>query len=295
MKVETLTTRYDPAETEITLTVQVDVLETAGLELKGRLAGPCTTLAETIEVPYPLKATATEDGLLRGRVVIPDPCMWTPETPFLYRGTVELWQQGQRLETAEVQHGIKELFLRQKGLRLNGEPLVLRCYAGRGIQPDQLPTLRQQGINALLIQVGPETEPLWAEAAKWGFFLLAQVDPSNDELLWHANEALLHQTALFGWVLPQSLIRQPQHWHNAMSLLHGHRRDVFVGVKIEELPHGVLPGHVDFLLADAESLTEAAAEKIAKIIQLQRGETQPDPATKPPHTIGWVLRTLPGS
>src|SRR5215471_1330565 len=115
MKVETLTTRYDPAETEITITIVVDDPDTSGLELKGRLVGPSTPLAETIEVAYPLKMSASEQGLLRARVMLPDPCMWSPEAPFLYRGPVELWQHGQLREQTVVQHGAKELLLKRKG------------------------------------------------------------------------------------------------------------------------------------------------------------------------------------
>lgn len=294
MKVETLTTRYDPAETEVTVTVVLDDPDTDGLELKGRLAGPCTPLAETIEVPHHLRMTTAEDGLLRGRVLLPDPCMWTPETPFLYRGPVEVWRHGQLRGSVHVQHGVKELLLKSKGLRLNGEMLSLKCLLAKGVTPEDLPRVRQHGINTLLISVGPETEPLWDAAETWGFFLLAQIDPHDEAMLWHAQDELLDHTSLLGWVLPQSLIRQPQHWHNTMLFLHGQRRDVFVGVKIEQLPLGMLPGHIDFLLGEAETLTEADTEKIAKIVLLKRGEDRPtNPA--PPHMIGWVQRSLPQS
>lgn len=291
MKVEILTTRYDPAETEITLTVLLDDPEANGWELKGRLAGPSTPLAETVEVAYPLRAIVAEDGLLRARVVIPDPCIWSPETPFLYHGPVEVWQHGQLRASTQVQHGIKEVALRRKGLRLNGEELVLKCLQGRGVSAEELPRLRQQGINALLVTVGSTIEPLWEAAARWGFFILAQLDPHDEQLLWHAQEELLDETALLGWVLPQTLIAQPQHWHNAMTLLHGQRKDVYVGLKIDEVPLGVLPGHVDFLIADADLLTEVSAEKTAKLVWLKRGQTQPE--SVPSHSIGWVLRSLP--
>jgi hypothetical protein len=294
MKVETLTTRYDPAETEVTVTVVFDDPDMEGLELKGRLAGPCTPLAETIEVPHPLKMAAADEGLLRARVLLPDPCMWTPETPFLYRGPVEVWRHGQLRGRVQVQHGVKEMLLRQKGLRLNGEPFRLNCLQAKGVTAEDLPRLRQHGINALLMNVNAETEPLWDAAEAWGFFLIAQVDPHDEAMLWRAQEELLDHTSLFGWVLPQSLIREHQHWHNAMMLLHGQRRDVFVGVKADELPLGVLPGHVDFLLGEAETLTEAGTEKIAKIVLLKRGENKPtDPP--PPHMIGWVRRSVPES
>lgn len=293
MKVEILTTRYDPAETEITITVVLDDPDVAGVELKGRLAGPSTPLAETVEVAYPLRMTRAEDGLLRAKAILPDPCLWSPETPFLYHGPLEVWQQGQLRASAQVRHGIKELTLRHKGLRLNGDLLLLQGLQGRGVNAERLSALRAHGINTLLITVGPETQALWDAAEKWGFFLLAQIDPHDEASLWQAQDELLDHTALLGWVLPQSLITQPQHWHHAMSLLHGQRKDIFVGLKVDTLPLGVLPGHVDFLLGEAEVLMEASAEKTAKIVLLQRGEVKPDPV--PPQTIGWVRRTVPGA
>jgi hypothetical protein len=45
--------------------------------------------------------------MLAAQVLIPEPNLWTEATPFVYDGTVELWQDGQRCDTARVSVGLK--------------------------------------------------------------------------------------------------------------------------------------------------------------------------------------------
>src|SRR5262245_35614132 len=84
-----LTTRFDPAEAEVSITVAPQEFA-EGLSLRGRLMGPRSPHVETIEIAYYLQALPPSEDQLRARVVIPEANLWSPKTPFLYDGPVEL-------------------------------------------------------------------------------------------------------------------------------------------------------------------------------------------------------------
>src|SRR5262245_34985654 len=159
--VETLTTRFDPVEAEVTVTA---VVEEPGpdLELRGRLVGPSCVYTETIEIAYPLKPVPAEGDLLRARVVIPEANFWEPRTPFLYRGVIELHQNGQELNRASVTHGLRHLILKAQGLRLNGQPLKLRGVWLNEVTDESAERLWQSGGNAVLTNTKPHDDHAWA-------------------------------------------------------------------------------------------------------------------------------------
>src|SRR5919201_1885533 len=129
-----------PAEAEVWITVVPEQV-TPATEVRGRLMGPRCPYASTVEVAYPLRPLprpgATGPGLVR-RVLIPEASLWDPESPFLYQGPVELWQDGQRCDQVTVSHGLRTISLGPRGLRWNGRPLALRgrevaCPPGGGV------------------------------------------------------------------------------------------------------------------------------------------------------------------
>src|SRR3982751_515934 len=89
----------DPMSAEVWITVYPETL-TPKTELRGRLMGPNCPYASTVEIAYPLKPLMRSeqhpDGALRCRVAIPEPSLWDVQSPFLYSGPVELWQDGKR-------------------------------------------------------------------------------------------------------------------------------------------------------------------------------------------------------
>src|SRR5579864_8804454 len=108
-------TRLDPAEAEVCIGVYPERL-TSVTQVRGRLVGPRCPYATTVEVAYPLRelsreyeSTGTPRLILR--VVIPEASFWDPESPFLYRGPVELWEGGQRCDLVQVTHGLRTLGL----------------------------------------------------------------------------------------------------------------------------------------------------------------------------------------
>jgi hypothetical protein len=98
--------RLDPHETELRVHVDVENL-TPATEVRGRLVGPRSAVSSTVEIAYPLREVERSSNQVVLRVVIPEANWWQPETPFLYEGPVELWQDGQRCDRREVSHGIR--------------------------------------------------------------------------------------------------------------------------------------------------------------------------------------------
>src|SRR4051794_31875314 len=86
-----------PAEAEVRLTVVPRVLN-AGTEVRGRLMGPRCRFASTVEVAYHSRPQLipTSRPAITLRAIIPEASFWEPQSPHLYSGPVELWQDGQR-------------------------------------------------------------------------------------------------------------------------------------------------------------------------------------------------------
>ena len=79
-------------------------------EVRGRLVGPRCPGVTTIEVAYPLRPFPCQPGgvpPLSRRVVIPEPSLWEPQHPFVYRVVVELWEGGQRCDQRQFDYGLR--------------------------------------------------------------------------------------------------------------------------------------------------------------------------------------------
>src|SRR5437868_6764586 len=98
----------DPISAEAAVLVRPERL-TATAELRGKLMGPSCPYAATVEIAYPLlpprRDEPPEEGTLRARIVIPEASLWDPQSPFLYTGPIELWQDGRCCDRAMVHHG----------------------------------------------------------------------------------------------------------------------------------------------------------------------------------------------
>lgn len=92
---KTWTSFLDPMRAEVH--VQVTWSGHPEGEARGRILGPKSPFATTIEVAYPLKVAERGPGtsLLKG--TIPEPSWWTPETGFFYDIVVELWNGTHRV------------------------------------------------------------------------------------------------------------------------------------------------------------------------------------------------------
>jgi hypothetical protein len=100
--------RLTPAEAEINITVFPEALSSATLA-RGRVVGPRCAYAVTVEIAYPFREQArhsTDPPSIVLRALIPEPCLWDPESPFVYRCHVELWQDGQPCDERSMDYGL---------------------------------------------------------------------------------------------------------------------------------------------------------------------------------------------
>jgi hypothetical protein len=243
-----------PATAEVWVTV-LPQRQDAGTDVRGRLMGPRCAYASTVEVAYPLRPlTPNPSPPLRGRgeeeralphdavtrqVVIPEPSFWEPESPFLYEGVVELWQDGTRCDQRTIRHGLRLLTLGSRGLRLNGRPLRLR-----GCQPPgvcDVRDLRSRGCN---IVVAEAAEGLCDAADRLGLFVLAPATtPDRSEV-----RRLVAHPCFLGWLLTADAARQ--------GVLPA---EGLIGVELQQVPAEPLPAGIHFLVVSQESTAAAAA------------------------------------
>ena len=169
-EIQVLNHRLDPTETTLHVLVEHGTNVPNDCQVRGRLNGPRCPFSTTIEIAYPLRERARGDVIAMS-TVIPEPSLWDPESPFVYAGFVELTRENVVLERVSFQHAIYWLQMTSKGLRLNGQPFVLRgkCIASIG-DADSLRYLRDRSINWLISKESPtrETRNL---AMKYGFFV----------------------------------------------------------------------------------------------------------------------------
>jgi hypothetical protein len=192
-----------PAGAEVRVTVVPERL-TPATEVRGRLMGPTCRYAGTVEVAYhlrPFLAPAPVPGpgpAVTLRAIIPEASLWEPESPFLYQGPVELWQDGRRCQVVPVRHGLRSLGLGPRGLRVNGRLLPLRGRSVEGPVTEQdLEGWRQAGSNLLLAPV--EESALWGLADRLGFLVLGRLG-AGEGAVQRAAHLTGHPSCL-GWLV----------------------------------------------------------------------------------------------
>ena len=263
--------RLDPIETELHIHVKVDEL-TATTVFKGRLIGPRSAHASTIEIAYPLREFERSDHVVL-RVVIPEPSLWEPKTPFLYEGPLELWQEGVLCERMTIRHGIRALQLTSKGLRLNGKPFGLR---GKIVAPCftecDAKTLRDAGFNALWTTVTtPAVEP-WNVADRAGFLLMGTSVELNTFLLF--RHELTSHPSHFGWIFNRADLAKAPQQQEGLAMLYG------VNTSAQSRPE-----QADFLVCHENELAWLDDADIPKLVVVKR---LPDPLPTRRDVIGWI-------
>jgi hypothetical protein len=100
-------------------------IDGATIELAGNLIGPSCEFAQTLPARIPFVQHRLDDRLL-AEAIVPDPCFWTPDLPFLYRAELELRAGGDPAGKIDQTAGIRRLGVRGKSLFFEGKRFVLR-------------------------------------------------------------------------------------------------------------------------------------------------------------------------
>jgi hypothetical protein len=98
-------------------------------KISGQLIGPVCEFSQTLPAKHrfieigqgaePQRATLVQ-------AIVPDPCFWTPELPFLYRAELQLHCGGDVVDVSRTV-GIRRLGVRGKSLFFDGKRFVLRA------------------------------------------------------------------------------------------------------------------------------------------------------------------------
>jgi hypothetical protein len=296
-RIRVRTQSVDPATAEIWITVLADHT-TPATELRGRLTGPWCRYASTVEVAYPLQPFPRPPVGLEGysrRVLIPEPSVWEPQTPFLYRGPVELWDKVERGDSVTVTHGLRSVQLGPRGLRLNGKPLVVRGLARAPVGEEDALPLRAAGTNLLLASVA--ARELWGLADRLGFLMLGQVtEQALGNLVFpaavhsHYEGLLGEHTSALGWVLPEAaLTRGSDWWAAAVASLRTSLPNL-VGMALSRPPARPLRREVDFVICAEQELNALADVHRPKLVLTgsPRNPEQEAALLARPGILGWV-------
>lgn len=263
------THRADPADAELRIVVRTEHI-TPTTEIKGRLMGPRSPYAGTVEIAYPYREVARSDHILL-RVLIPEPSWWEPKTPLLYEGPLELWQDGERCEQIRLRHGVRTVQLTDAGLRVNGKPCLLQGVCAETFTEEHARRWHDDGVNLVLAPARDESMDLWTITDRFGLFVLGRVEQPHQWPRW-ALASQRHPSFL-GSVLTSA----------AMPTV-GERAPGPGLAGAELSPDGALPqGRFDFLLGNQAALAAIAPPAVSRILL----------ANEPPtgagdKALGWV-------
>ncbi|MEX0938884.1 MAG: hypothetical protein WDZ59_13565 [Pirellulales bacterium] len=139
--------------------------------LTGSVGGPTCAYARTLAATMPLRDRGPGPTPL-AEAIVPDPCFWTPELPYLYQVDVEL-RRGEQL-IARQRHllGIRPLAVRGSDLRLAGTRWVLRGAMRDAV--DERPLAAWHAAGAAMLVTNPD-DALCDEASRVGVLVIARL------------------------------------------------------------------------------------------------------------------------
>jgi Glycosyl hydrolases family 2 len=279
----------DPASVELWVTVTPEHL-TPTTEVRGRLMGPGCPYAQTVEIAYPLaplRRPAEEmPGSLRFRVVIPEASLWAPDTPYLYSGPVELWQDGQRCDRRTVRHGLRQIVLGTRGVQVNGRPLTLHVWAG-ACSAEQALALRQEELNTLLLPLNEESSDVWEVADRFGLLIIGHVGiqaatESESGQLARLLQTFSRHPCSLGLVAGPGWLESDR-W----GWLLGSVREagkLLVGIEVEQQTPTAIPAAVSFVVCTEEHVSSPSDRPLL----VRRGTGTPEEMTGGPLILGTI-------
>ena len=264
--------RLTPTDADVYVSVYPAEV-TSTTQVRGRLAGPSCPYAETVEIAYPLREFSREyasTGIphITVRAVIPEPNWWHPDSPFLYRGPLELWQADQCCERRELTHGLRVIRLGPAGFKVNGKVLSLCGVARDALTADEARRWHDAGCNTLLANVGPAGEELWELADRYGFLMLGRIRQRSDYR--QAAPVRKHPSHL-GWLLDQALL-EDELVRAALPTPADDKQGL--GIELHSAPTAPLPEQIGFV-ACGEELFPEVMDLPLPVILLARRPFQP--------------------
>ncbi len=145
--------------------------------LSGQITGPECEHAKTLPASFRLVDRGPGASLL-AESIVPDPCFWSPELPFLYRADVELRRAGELIARCSRVVGLRPLGVRGKRLYWEGKNWVLRGVTRELIVDTPLGEWRE---SLTTMAVERPDEALLSEASRTGVAIVATCDSASTD------------------------------------------------------------------------------------------------------------------
>lgn len=261
IEVQLVPHRLDPAEVELRLAVTPQTLN-QGTRIQGRLMGPRSPYANTVEIAYPWREMTRTAHQILLRTIIPEASFWDPETPFLYEGPLELWQDEVRVDHRSLSHGLRHLRLGWPNLRINGKAWCLRGVVRDSLTEAEARKLQGNGVTLIFSRKPQTSLHLWQTANRFGMMVIAEGfwEPLN-------LEVALQPSALGRMIQAEEIGSGP----------------ALIGVEADQI---ALWPRAGFVLGDPDI---AASARLQKLLRLEWVEQFP-PEEKADGVLGWLQR-----
>jgi hypothetical protein len=170
--------------------------------------GPECALAHTLPATVRGADMGPGEGLL-ARVMLPDPCYWSPQLPALYHVTIELHQHGDDVEAVDRVFGLRLLGPRGKSLYLDQSRWVPRGIRHEMVEPVDLAQWRD--ASAVMLARDPD-DALCEAASRQGVLVIALLEGDaahiQRELARVARHAAVAVAVVGGTDLDKAALRQ---------------------------------------------------------------------------------------
>ncbi len=112
------------AKVQVRTTIQMPSATAAKLALRTDLVNSIGNIVGAAESP--IEGTSAIDKQLTQEVAVPNPALWSPSSPTLYRAVTRVMSNGQPIDQVTTTFGIRSLtWSAEKGLLLNGKSIKL--------------------------------------------------------------------------------------------------------------------------------------------------------------------------
>lgn len=150
--------------------------------LTGRVVGPTCEYSRTLPAAIPFlkqRRTDADGNTLLLEAIVPDPCFWSQELPFLYRAELELRSGDQALAAFDRGFGVRPLGARGRDLIWEGRAWVARAADCQELPEQPLADWRTADL-ALLVE--SPSDKLCEDATRLGVVLFADLTADGRDL-----------------------------------------------------------------------------------------------------------------
>ncbi len=225
--------------------------------LSGTLTGPYCQYAHTLPITVSLIDRGPGDAPL-AQAVVPDPCCWTPELPFLYRARVELRRSGGIVASEERTLGIRPLGARGRRFYYEGKPWVLRGVYRSSADLAELSSFRAADAAAY---IDDPSDKYCAAASEQGVLIVAKLSATAAT---RENIRRLARHAAIGLIVLDRIVPDTEPREIARNILIGHHE-----AKASQLQ---VPAGSSVVVIDADHIAQIASSSVPVVAFRPAGE-----------------------